>query len=592
MGVSSLAPMILATLSQLFGDAFEELGLDREAGIVTESDRPDLAQFQCNGALSAAKAAGRNPRELAQDVIDKVGELSMLQPLTIAGPGFININLTDQALADRLNDVDERFEAPTAEARNVLVDFGGPNVAKAMHVGHLRSTIIGDSLQRMMRFAGHDVLTDIHVGDWGTQMGQLIIEVERRMPELVYFDDAYSGEYPAESPVTLDDLQEMYPAVAARCKNDPEEAERARQATLELQLGRPGYRALWNHFASVSQVSQGRDFEDLGVTFDLWHGESTVHDRVGPLIEGLISAGIARDSDGALVVEVAEPGDAKEVPPLILSKSDGAYLYTTTDVATIEARVQELHRDLILYVVDARQALHFEQVFRAARMAGVAPSEVDLEHVGFGTMNDKSGKPFRTREGGILKLRDLIDMVTDAARARLEEAGMAVGYTEVERTEIARRVGLAALKYGDLSNHRASNYVFDLDRFISFEGKTGPYLLYGAVRMSSILRKADEQGFEPGNVVPPVDEADRNLMLQILRFPNVFDRAVVQRAPNHLAEYAFELVATYSRFYERHHILSESDEQLRQSWLRLVAMSLALITLLLDLLGIQIPERM
>ncbi len=584
--------MILATLSQLFGDAFEELGLDREAGIVTESDRPDLAQFQCNGALSAAKAAGRNPRELAQDVIDKVGELSMLQPLTIAGPGFININLTDQALADRLNDVDERFEAPTAEARNVLVDFGGPNVAKAMHVGHLRSTIIGDSLQRMMRFAGHDVLTDIHVGDWGTQMGQLIIEVERRMPELVYFDDAYSGEYPAESPVTLDDLQEMYPAVAARCKNDPEEAERARQATLELQLGRPGYRALWNHFASVSQVSQGRDFEDLGVTFDLWHGESTVHDRVGPLIEGLISAGIARDSDGALVVEVAEPGDAKEIPPLILSKSDGAYLYTTTDVATIEARVQELHRDLILYVVDARQALHFEQVFRAARMAGVAPSEVDLEHVGFGTMNDKSGKPFRTREGGILKLRDLIDMVTDAARARLEEAGMAVGYTEVERTEIARRVGLAALKYGDLSNHRASNYVFDLDRFISFEGKTGPYLLYGAVRMSSILRKADEQGFEPGNVVPPVDEADRNLMLQILRFPNVFDRAVVQRAPNHLAEYAFELVATYSRFYERHHILSESDEQLRQSWLRLVAMSLALITLLLDLLGIQIPERM
>lgn len=516
----------------------------------------------------------------------------MLQPLTIAGPGFININLTDQALADRLNDVDERFEAPTAEARNVLVDFGGPNVAKAMHVGHLRSTIIGDSLQRMMRFAGHDVLTDIHVGDWGTQMGQLIIEVERRMPELVYFDDAYSGEYPAESPVTLDDLQEMYPAVAARCKNDPEEAERARQATLELQLGRPGYRALWNHFASVSQVSQGRDFEDLGVTFDLWHGESTVHDRVGPLIEGLISAGIARDSDGALVVEVAEPGDAKEIPPLILSKSDGAYLYTTTDVATIEARVQELHRDLILYVVDARQALHFEQVFRAARMAGVAPSEVDLEHVGFGTMNDKSGKPFRTREGGILKLRDLIDMVTDAARARLEEAGMAVGYTEVERTEIARRVGLAALKYGDLSNHRASNYVFDLDRFISFEGKTGPYLLYGAVRMSSILRKADEQGFEPGNVVPPVDEADRNLMLQILRFPNVFDRAVVQRAPNHLAEYAFELVATYSRFYERHHILSESDEQLRQSWLRLVAMSLALITLLLDLLGIQIPERM
>ncbi|NNL48940.1 MAG: arginine--tRNA ligase, partial [Acidimicrobiia bacterium] len=568
------------------------LGLDREAGIVTESDRPDLAQFQCNGALSAAKAAGRNPRELAQDVIDAFGETAMLEPLTIAGPGFININLTDQALADQLNEEDERFDAPAAEARAVLVDFGGPNVAKAMHVGHLRSTIIGDSMQRMMRFAGHDVLTDIHVGDWGTQMGQLIIEVERRMPELVYFDDAYSGEYPEESPVTLDDLQEMYPAVAARCKEDAEEAERARQATLELQQGRPGYRALWNHFAKVSQVSQGRDFEDLGVKFDLWHGESTVHDRVGPLIEGLISAGVASDSDGALVVEVAEPGDTKEIPPLILSKSDGAYLYTTTDVATIEARVQELHRDLILYVVDARQALHFEQVFRAARRAGVAPSGVELEHVGFGTMNDKNGKPFKTREGGILKLKDLIDMVSDAARARLDEAGMAADYEEAERNEIARRVGLAALKYGDLSNHRMSNYVFDLDRFTSFEGKTGPYLLYGAVRMTSILRKAGEQGFEPGRIVPPIDEADRNLMLQILRFPNVFDRAISQRAPNHLAEYAFELVATYSRFYESHHILSEADEHLRQSWLRLVAMSLALIALLLDLLGIQIPERM
>lgn len=584
--------MILATLSGIFGDAFEKVGLDRSYGEVTDSDRPDLAQYQCNGALAAAKEAGKNPRELAEDVIEAVPDSDALQPLSIAGPGFININLTDQFLAAAVEDLDDRFGAPVRDPRNVLVDYGGPNVAKAMHVGHLRSTIIGDSIQRIMRFAGHDVLTDIHIGDWGTQMGQLLIEVERRMPDLPYFDGSFSGPYPEESPVTLDDLQEMYPEVAARCQADPAEAERARQATLELQQGRPGYRALWNHFSRVSRQSQSADFADLGVAFDLWHGESTVHDRVQPLIERLTEAGSAVDSEGALVVDVSEPNDAKEIPPLILTKTDGAYLYTTTDLATVDARVHALERDLMLYVVDARQALHFEQVFRAAHKTGVAPEWVEFEHVGFGTMNDKSGKPFKTREGGILKLRDLIEMVTEAARARLEEAGIAFDYPDAERAEIARRVGLAALKYGDLSNHRTSNYVFDLDRFTSFEGKTGPYLLYGAVRMQSILRKAKAAGHEPGPVVPPVDDADRNLMLQLLRFSNVFDRTVDLRAPNHIAEYAYELVATYSRFYERHHILSESDPARRGSWLTLVERSLALVTLLLGLLGIEIPERM
>jgi arginyl-tRNA synthetase len=384
----------------------------------------------------------------------------------------------------------------------------------------------------------------------------------------------------------------MYPEVAARCKDDPAEAERARQATVELQAGRPGYRALWQHFADVSKASQSIDFADLGVEFDLWHGESTVHDRVEPLIESLTSAGVATESDGALVVVVAEPNDAKEIPPLMLTKSDGAYLYTTTDVATIDERVTEFNRDLILYVVDARQALHFEQVFRAAHKGGVAPASVEMEHIGFGTMNGTDGKPFKTREGGVLKLADLITMVTDAAGKRLDESGIGADYEGAERADIARKVGLAALKYGDLSNHRTSNYVFDLDRFTSFEGKTGPYLLYGAVRMKSILRKAEAAGLLPGDVVAPSDEADRNLMLQLLRFPNVLDRSIEQRAPNHIAEYAYEVVAAYSRFYERHHILTETNDAMRGSWLRLVALTLELVTLLLDLLGIEIPERM
>jgi len=584
--------MLLAKLSDLFGDAFEKVGLERGYGTVTESDRPDLAQFQCNGALAAANAAGKNPRDLAQEVIDSFPATDFLTPLTIAGPGFININLTDEALADVMNGLDDRFGATSAEARQVLVDYGGPNVAKAMHVGHLRSTIIGDSIQRLMRFDGHDVITDIHTGDWGTQMGQLLIEVERRMPDLVYFDETATGSYPSESPVTLADLQEMYPEVAARCKDDPAEAERARQATVELQAGRPGYRALWQHFADVSKASQSIDFADLGVEFDLWHGESTVHDRVEPLIESLTSAGVATESDGALVVVVAEPNDAKEIPPLMLTKSDGAYLYTTTDVATIDERVTEFNRDLILYVVDARQALHFEQVFRAAHKGGVAPASVEMEHIGFGTMNGTDGKPFKTREGGVLKLADLITMVTDAAGKRLDESGIGADYEGAERADIARKVGLAALKYGDLSNHRTSNYVFDLDRFTSFEGKTGPYLLYGAVRMKSILRKAEAAGLLPGDVVAPSDEADRNLMLQLLRFPNVLDRSIEQRAPNHIAEYAYEVVAAYSRFYERHHILTETNDAMRGSWLRLVALTLELVTLLLDLLGIEIPERM
>ncbi len=586
---------LLGDLSKLFGDAFEKLGLSRAFGEVVVSQRPDLGQFQCNGALGAAREAERPPRQIAEEVIAALAAGEVLVSVDVAGAGFINMVLRDDYLATRIEALaaDARMGVPAVEEPlHVLIDFGGPNVAKGMHVGHLRSSIIGDSLQRLFRFAGHRVTSDIHLGDWGTPMGMLIEELRRRRPELPYFDPASSGPHPTEPPVTLDDLEEMYPEAAARAATDPVEAEKARLATLELQRGRAGYRALWQQFVDASVASLRADFDALGVKFDLWYGESTVHDRIGSVIERMRASGRTDDSDGALVVPVQQPGDDKEIPPLLLLKSDGAYLYATTDLATIDQRVRDLGADLILYVVDARQALHFEQLFRAAHLTGVAPDTVRFEHLGFGTVNGPDGKPYKTREGRVPKLKDLIDMVIDAARQRLQEADIAQDYPPEEQDDIARKVGLAALKFGDLSNHRTSNYVFDLDRFTSFDGKTGPYLQYSAVRMKSILRKAAELELAPGPVTTPNLNAERSLMLQLTLFPEAVARAVEFRTPNHVAEFCYDLAATFTRFYDACHILSEEDPRRQASWLRLVETTLAQSEIALGLLGIEVPERM
>lgn len=586
---------LLSDLSDRFGDAFETAGVERAAGLVLPSQRPELAQFQCNGALGAGKRTGRNPRELGQEVLASIGDRSMFASLEIAGPGFINIVVTDDCLADYAQAMadDERFAIAQPEHRwKVMVDYGGPNMSKSMHVGHLRASIIGESLKRLFRVAGHDVSGDIHMGDWGMPIGQLIIELERRQPDLPYFDESFTGPYPGESPVTLDDLSEMYPVVVERCRENPDEAERARQATFDLQNGRAGYLALWRHYRDVSVAEQKKDFADLGVEFDLWRGESTVHDRLAPLVERLAAdGGLAEESDGAIVVYVDRPDDKKEMPPLLLTRSDGSYLYSTTDLATLEQRVEEGY-DLMLYVVDARQGLHFEQVFRVARLSGIADDSVGLEHTAFGTVNGPDGKPFKTRKGGILRLADLMEIVTDAARERLEEAAIAQDYPPEERERIARQVGLGALKFGDLSNHRTSNYIFDLDRFTSFEGKTGPYLQYGAVRMKSILRRASELGLEPGPIMAPTVGQERDLILRLLRLPEVIERAVDVRAPNVLAEYAYEIATDFNRFYEACHILREEDPVRQASWLSLVDVTLRTLTLLLDILGIEIPDRM
>ena len=584
---------VLTHLSDIFGAAFSAQGLDPSLGEVVVSARPDLGQFQCNGALPAAKQAGRNPREIAQDIVDAVEDQPEFSALSLAGPGFINIVLTDETLSRYAGAMrNDRLDIDTvADPKRVLVDYGGPNVAKDMHVGHLRATIIGDSLARIGKFVGHDVLGDAHFGDWGTQMGQVIIGIQERMPDLPYFDPAIIDGYPDESPVSMADLQEIYPDISGRANTDPAVAEAARLATVELQKGRPGYLALWQHLVTVSQASQRADFHDLGVDFDLWYGEATVHDLIDPLIERLKSSGIATVSKGALVIDVAEPDDKMEIPPLLLLKGDGAYLYTTTDLATLQMRMDEMQRQELLYVVDARQALHFEQVFRAGRKAGIVPDDVVLEHIKFGTMNGPDGKPFQTRKGGVVKLRDLIDMVTNAGLERLAESKF-TDYSDEERSEIARLVGLAALKFGELSNHRQSDYLFDLERFTSLIGKTGPYLQYAVVRTQSILREAKDSGWEPADLTEPTVDTERRLMLELLRASDVIARAWSTRAPNHIAEFAYELAQQFNRFYEECHILSEPDEARKASWLGLVELTGRTLTLLLDLLGIDVPEHM
>jgi arginyl-tRNA synthetase len=568
--------------------------VDPQYGEVVVSQHPHLAQFQCNGALAAPKTGDRSPRRLAEKVAARLEGESGLARVEVAGPGFINLSLTDQALADRAQStVDDPLLGVTPDPpHTVVVDYGGPNVAKAMHVGHLRATIIGDSLQRIFRLLGHKVIRDPHFGDWGLQMGLVIAAIEDLNPDLAYFDPEFVGPYPERSPVTLEDLQRIYPEAAARSETDPDFADRARELTVELQRGRPGYRALWGHMKRVSEESQRRDFADLGVEFDLWYGESDVADRLDPLVRKLVAEGVAEESRGAIIVRIDAPDDNREMPPLILETSVGGFLYSTTDLATLEMRARELEADLILYVVDARQADHFEQLFRAARKADLIPPEVEVEHIRFGTMNGKDGKPFRTRAGGVVSLRDLIDLVQAAARARLDEAEIAKDYPPAEREAIARQVGLAALKFGDLINNRQSDYTFDLDRFSALEGKTGPYLQYGAVRIRSIQRRATARGLEGGRFLPPQAESERQLVLILLRLPDVVTRAAGLRAPNHVAEYAYQVAAAWNRFYDNCHILDEPDPARQASWLALAGWTLRSLAQLLDLLGIEVPERM
>jgi arginyl-tRNA synthetase len=596
---------LAAALSEAASEAFAKLGLERRLGRVTPSDRPELADFQVNGALAAAKAAGRTPREIAEAVAEQLAKDPRLASVEVAGPGFVNLRVTEKALGERATEIaaDPRAGASLVAAkRRVLVDYGGPNVAKEMHVGHLRASIIGESIKRIYRFRGDEVLGDAHFGDWGLQMGLLIcavfdqdLEIKAALEPLVE-QPADFGQVDEDAldavlaRIDLDDLDRLYPAAAERNRTEPAYRDRARRATAELQAGRFGYRLLWRHFARVTKAALTRDFHALGVDFDLWKGESDVDHLIAPMIDDLKAKGLLFLDQGAEIVRVNRNDDKRELPPLIVVSSEGSAMYGTTDLATILDREQTFAPELVLYVVDQRQADHFEIVFRAAALAGYAGEGV-LQHVGFGTMNGTDGKPFKTRAGGVVKLRDLIDMVGERARERLHEVGLGTELPPEEFEATAMKVAVATLKFADLSNFRGTSYVFDLDRFSSFEGKTGPYLLYQAVRIKSLLRRAADEGAAAGGVAIGAP-AERELALALDAFNHVVAEAYDKRAPNVVAEHAYRLAQAFSRFYQHCPVLAAPDSATRGSRLALAQVTLDQMETALDLLGIETPERM
>ena len=579
-------------LTEAVSAAFTASGLDGTLGRVTVSDRPDLADFQCNGALAAAKAAKANPRALAEQVVARLRDDPRLASVEIAGPGFINMVVTDAELTLRAQEIaaDPRLGASVTETpRRVVVDYGGPNVAKPMHVGHLRASIIGESIKRLFRFRGDQVWGDAHFGDWGFQMGLLIVAVGDEQPDLPFLAEG-EGPFPTESPVSLADLERLYPVAAARAKTDADYRDRARRATALLQGGRPGYRALWRCFVEVSRTALEREFNALDIRFDLWNGESDADPLIPDMVAELETRGLLELDQGARIVRVAQPGDKRELPPLLVVSSEGSAMYGTTDLATILDRRRRLDPGLMLYVVDQRQADHFAQVFRAASLAGYAAEE-ELEHIGFGTMNGPDGKPFKTREGGVLKLHDLIEMAREKARARLREAGLGAELSPEAFEDTAHKVAVAALKFADLGNFRGTSYVFDIDRFMSFEGKTGPYLLYQSVRIKSVLRKAAEQGVAPGPLLVG-EPAERELTLALDAYDTALSEAYAKRAPNLIAEHAYRLAQTFSKFYAACPILVAEDANIRASRLGFAKVTLDQLDSALRLLGIESPDRM
>lgn len=580
-------------LGEAVAAAFAAEGVDTALARVTASDRPDLADFQSNGALAAAKALKANPRELAGRVAERLSADPRLSAVEVAGPGFINLKVSDEALAHRAQGVADDAAlagaSKVAEPRKVVIDYAGPNVAKPMHVGHLRSSIIGESLKRLFRFRGDTVWGDAHFGDWGFQMGLLIVAVGDEGKADAFLAEG-EGPFPDHSPVTLDDLERLYPMAAARAKEDTDYRDRARKATAELQGGRLGYRALWRHFVAVSRTALEREFGALGVTFDLWNGESDADPLVPAMVEEIKAKGLAEFDQGAWIIRVAEEGEKRELPPLLLVSSEGSAMYGTTDLATILDRRRQFDFDLILYCVDARQGDHFEQVFRAAYKVGYATPR-QLEHAANGTMNGADGKPFKTRAGGVLKLHDLITQARDKARERLKEAELGADLPEAEFEDIASKVAVAALKFADLSNSRTTSYVFDLDRFMSFEGKTGPYLLYQAVRIKSLLRKAEAQGVLAGPIVV-AEPAERDLALTLDAFDQAAAEAYDKRAPHLIAEHAYRLAQSFSKFYAACPVLAASEPETVGSRLSLAGAALMQLETALRLLGIESPERM
>ena len=580
---------ILDIITAKMQAAFADAGYDASFGRVTVSNRPDLCEYQCNGALAAAKQYKCAPIMIAKAVVEKLdaNDYSMVEAVM---PGFINLKLSGAFLTAYLNEMrtaDTFGLQKSGEGKTIVVDYGGPNVAKPLHIGHLRSAIIGESLKRLYKLFGYNTIGDVHLGDWGLQMGLIIAELRERKPDLPYFDESFEGEYPAEAPFTISELEEIYPAASARKKEDADFADRAHTATFELQSGRRGYRAIWEHIMKLSVADMTRIYDNLDVHFEQWLGESDADPWIPPMVEELKKSGLAVQSEGAWVVPVAEETDKKEIPPMILVKSDGSAIYATTDLATMVQRMHDWNPDKILYLTDKRQSLHFEQVFRAARKSGIVKPETELEHIGFGTMNGKDGKPFKTREGGVMRLERLIAELTDFVRAKVVE-NQIVSADEVDAT--TAKIALAALKYGDLSNQPTKDYIFDMDRFASFEGNTGPYIVYTIVRIKSILAKYG--AWENLSITEPANEFAKDLMIAITKFAPAMESALKASAPNLVCAYIYELAGAVNKFYHETRILSEEDESKKAGYIALIGLAKDILESSIHILGFSAPEKM
>ncbi len=586
---------VIEELSEIFAAEFEKCGYDKKYAKISLSNRPDLCEYQCNGAMAAAKQYKKAPLIIAEEIVSGLEKEEIFDSIEAVKPGFINLKLSSRYLenyATKMNQ-DQDLGVEKKQAEKVIIDYGGANVAKPLHVGHLRSAVIGESLKRIRRFMGDDVTGDVHLGDWGLQIGLIITELKHRNPELVYFDENYTGEYPKEAPFTIKDLEEIYPCANAKSKEDAEFKEEARKAILDLQAGNRGYHAIWQHIIDISVSDLKRNYNNLNVSFELWGKESDAQEYIPRMVQYLKENDYAHISEGALVVDVKEETDTKEVPPCMILKSNGASLYDTTDLATIMERTEKYHPSMIIYVVDKRQELYFERIFRCARKTKLAEKDTKLVFQGFGTMNGKDGKPFKTRDGGVMRLENLIVNVNDAVYQKIMENRQV---SEEEAQKTAKIVGLAAIKYGDLSNQASKDYVFDIDRFASFEGNTGPYILYTIVRIKSILEKYKEMKtdveLDDETITLSGTAEEKSLILEIVKFNQVIETVYQELAPHKLCAYIYDLSNAFNRFYHETKILSEEDEKKRSSYIHLLQLTNRILLQSIELLGMEAPERM
>ena len=585
---------LLACISEYMEKAFEEAGYDKKFGKVTLSNRPDLCEFQCNGAMAAAKEYKKAPIMIANDVQAVLAKNEIFSEATAVPPGFLNLKLSSVYLTDYLGKMNEsnKYGVDAAEnAEKIVIDYGGPNVAKPLHVGHLRSAIIGEAVKRICRYMGNDVTGDIHLGDWGLQMGLIMTELRERKPDLPYFDKSFEGDYPEEAPFTISELEEIYPTASAKSKDDEAYKEKAMNDTYELQTGDRGHRALWNHIINVSVADLKKNYENLNVSFDWWKGESDAQPYIADMVKKMQDEGYAYESEGAIVVDVKEETDQKEVPPCMILKSDGASLYTTTDLATLVERRQLLNPDHVIYVVDKRQEMHFIQVFRCAKKTGIMDKDVKLDFLGFGTMNGKDGKPFKTREGGVMRLETLLADINEEMYKKI------TGNHDIEENEArqtAKTVALAAVKYGDLSNQATKDYIFDIDKFTSFEGNTGPYILYTIVRIKSILAKYADSGksLDKVSLNTELNASEKALMLELVKFNQVMENAYAELAPHKICAYIYDVANAFNSFYHENRILAEEDEAKQAGWIALLKLTKELLETCIDILGFSAPERM